>query len=141
MVDLTIILPDDPETRENILLYGAKQIAADGGAASKGATYAQRIDMMRDRWADVINGAWAFRDGHGAASKFPDADVFAALVAVGKIKITAEKPLAVRREMWAGLPQSARNKARIDPDVAKWIAAQSANDESAEDAYNEFLEN
>lgn len=116
-VELTIILPDDAATLHNVTLYGAKQIAADGGADEKGQPLHVRIRGMRQRWADVINGAWGFRDGHGGKSaKFPDRLLFEACVACGHLKNdTATKAL------WAASTDVSRAKAYRQKGVMEWL--------------------
>ena len=122
------------------LAYGVKQIVGDGGAKGKGTTVRDRRAAQAKRYGDWLSGMYSFRDGTGSSSKFPDADVFAALLGLGKIKVTSEKPLAVRREAWADLTQAVRNKARVDPDVQAWLASQVGDDDEAEEALDDFLE-
>ena len=127
VVELTIILPDDADTLHNVALYGAKQIASDGGATDKNTSLSARISLMRDRWADVINGTWAFRDGHGGKSaKFPDPLLYRACVATGVLKDSA-----TTRELWAKSTDVSRSKAYQKPEIVAWLQQNSG--ESADD--------
>lgn len=113
---LIVELPLDQSIRRQLALYGLKQAVADGGAKAKGTSLASRIKGMKDRYAQIIDGGWNFRDGTGTGS-LPDGDVYRAIVALGFAEDSAE-----RREKWkACKPAERRAIARRD-DVTKWLA-------------------
>lgn len=125
----TFILPDDAETLKNLLLVGAKSTFHDGGAADKGTPIADRIAMMRKRWAAVVNGEWRFNDGRGGTkSKFPDPLLFRACLAVGAFGTNTE---SAARAAWAKSTDVGRSKAYKNPAVVEWLAAHA--DQSADD--------
>jgi len=82
----------DPTKRGAAFVYGVKQILADGGAVGRDVPETERLAKMEKRAAGLINGTWAFRDGHGAGTTIASdsSAMYAALCAVGILPKTAE---------------------------------------------------
>jgi hypothetical protein len=131
---LIVHLPIDSEQTRQLALYGLKQAVADGGAKAKGTSLESRIKGMLDRYNQIKDGLWNFRDGTGTAS-LPDGDVYRAIVALGVAEDTAE-----RREKWKSLKPAQRRAIAGRDDVKAWIAANApADDDAADAALDTFL--
>lgn len=94
--------------RAAVFAYGVKQIIADGAAGADNPAHA-----MRTRAESLVNGTWGTR-----APRFPDADIWAAMVALGMTKDAQDK-----RDKWAALKPAERAAIGRKPDIAEWVAA------------------
>lgn len=97
-----------PTLRNAVLAYGVKQIIADGAAGSGDPARA-----MQARAESLMNGTWGQR-----VARFPDADVWAAMVALGMTKDSIDK-----RDKWASLKPAERAAIGRKPEIAEWVAA------------------
>lgn len=120
------------EQQQKVLLYGMKQVTADGGAKSKGTSLESRIAGMKKRWGQVQDNDWSFRDGTGTGS-LPDGDIYRALIALGFAEDTA-----ARRDIWKGLKPAARRKLGDREDVKAYLAAHSEDDADGDAALEAF---
>lgn len=98
------------------LAYGIKQLASDGGAKQAGTTQRTRLAGVIARFNAWHAGTYAFRDGTGTPGGFPDADVYRALVAIGRFSDRDEN-----RDKWRKLSPAVRAAQRLQPDVAAWL--------------------
>jgi hypothetical protein len=130
---LIVELPAGGETFRQLALYGLKQVVADGGAKAAGTSLASRVAGMEKRYAEVMAGTWSFRDGTGAAG-MPDGDVYRALIALGIADDTAD-----RRAAWKELKPAQRRAIAKRPDVTAWVAANVADDTTADAALDAFM--
>ena len=81
----------NPATRQQLFLYGVKQVLADGGAVGRDIPADERLAKMEKRASALRDGTWGFRDGHGTPTKTAAwQDQFAALVAVGALPDTSD---------------------------------------------------
>lgn len=94
--------------RDAVFAYGCKQIIADGAA---GAT--NPVSAMQDRAETLRKGTWGQR-----AARFPDADVWAAVIAVRGTTDSEEN-----REKWIGLTSAQRSAIARQAEIAAWLEA------------------
>ena len=104
--------------RDAVFAYGCKQIIADGAA---GAT--NPVSAMRDRAESLTKGTWGQR-----AARFPDADVWAAVVAV---RGTADSE--ANREKWIGLTSAQRSAIARQAEIAAWLEANAPDTPDADE--------
>lgn len=97
-----------PALHDAVFAYGVKQIIADGAAGAGDPAAA-----MRARAMILQDGTWGTR-----APRFPDADVWAAMVALGMTKDAQDK-----RDKWAALKPAERAAIGRKPEIAEWVAA------------------
>lgn len=114
-VEQTFTLPDDAGIRLNLALYGFKQALSDGAATDAGTSAAARDRAMAARNAAIQSGAWAFRDGHGGGG-LPDADVYLALVGIGKWTDSPDN-----RAKFKAFPAAKRTALRTIPEIREWL--------------------
>ena len=126
------VVPTMDNEAYTAMAYGIKQISSDGAAKDEGTPLRERIAALVARFNAWHSGAYAFRDGTGAAAKFPDADLFAALVGIGLVKPTDEA-----RAKWVGMTAAQRNIGRTRPDVIAWFERNADADAAA--AFDEFV--
>lgn len=93
--------------RDAVFAYGVKQIIADGAAGADNPARA-----MRARAESLVNGTWGQR-----AARFPDADVWMAMIALGMTQDSQDK-----RDKWIALKPAERAAIGRKPDIAEWIA-------------------
>jgi len=72
------ILTVHPDLKDKVYEYGVRQIIADG--AANAADLPDRIRMMGERAASLIDGTW------GTRAPLPDGDIFRAMLAVRGIE-------------------------------------------------------
>ena len=111
-----------PALHNAVFVYGVKQIIADGAAGSDNPAAA-----MKARAAMLQDGTWGTR-----APRFPDADVWAAMIALGMTKDSADK-----RDKWAALKPAERAAIGRKPNIAEWVAAH-APEVDADDLLADF---
>lgn len=104
--------------RDAVFAYGCKQIIADGAA---GAT--DPVKAMRGRAEALTSGMWGER-----VARFPDADVWAAMVALGLTKDSIDK-----RDKWASLKPAERAAIGRKPEIAEWVAAHASEAPDADE--------
>lgn len=97
-----------PALHDRVFAYGVKQIIADGAAGSGDPAAA-----MRERAKSLTSGTWGER-----VARFPDADIWTAMVALGMTKDSIDK-----RDKWASLKPAERAAIGRKPDIAEWVAA------------------
>lgn len=93
--------------RDAVFAYGVKQIIADGAAGADNPAHA-----MRTRAESLVTGTWGQR-----VARFPDADVWAAMVALGMTQDSQDK-----RDKWIALKPAERAAIGRKPAIAAWIA-------------------
>jgi hypothetical protein len=98
--------------RDNVFLYGAKQIIADGGATGVDVPLRERINKMETRAQALRDGTWGERRATPAAN----ADLFRALVALGLVADNEEK-----RKQFRTLPAATISDLYKRDDVAEWL--------------------
>lgn len=96
-----------PTLRDAVFAYGVKQIIADGAAGADNPARAMQV-----RAESLVNGTWGQR-----AARFPDADIWAAMVALGMTKDAQDK-----RDKWAALKPAERAAIGRKPEIAAWVA-------------------
>lgn len=94
--------------RDAVFAYGVKQIIADGAAGADNPARAMQV-----RAESLVNGTWGQR-----APRFPDADIWAAMVALGMTQDSQDK-----RDKWIALKPAERAAIGRKPDIAEWVAA------------------
>lgn len=97
-----------PTLRDRVFAYGAKQIIADGAAGSRDPAAA-----MRERAKSLTSGTWGER-----VARFPDADIWAAMIALGLTQDSQDK-----RDKWASLKPAERAAIGRKPVITEWVAA------------------
>lgn len=134
-IEATFVLPDNETTRHNLLLVGFKSTLSDKSALPAGAGASARDGAMRKMYEAIRTGVWAFRDGRGGgAVKVPDASIYMALVAVGKLTDSD-----AARKAWAAVNPATRLGYAADPAVAAYIAANQPSAEEAADTLADLI--
>lgn len=95
-----------PALHDAVFAYGVKQIIADGAAGSPDPAAA-----MRARAAMLRDGTWGTR-----APRFPDADIWAAVVAVRGVADSE-----VNRAKWVERSAAERRAVARLPEIAAWL--------------------
>jgi len=132
-VEQTYMLPIDDGIRLNLALYGFKQALSDGAATDAGTSAAARDRAMAARNAAIQSGAWAFRDGHGGGG-LPDADVYLALVGIGKWSDSPDN-----RAKFKSFPAAKRTALRTIPEIREWLES-NIDEADAADALADLLQ-
>lgn len=96
-----------PDIIPSVLRYGAKQIIADGGASRGAEGMYARMNQLRE-------ATWGRR-----GDRFPDADVYRAAIAAGRIP--SDSP--ANRDKWKSLTAAQRGAVARIPDVASRITS------------------
>lgn len=112
-------------TTNAALRYGCTQIVQDGGAVSAGASFADKLRGMKERIAQIENGTYRL----GQRGGMVDADVFAAMVALGMVTDTPDN-----RGKWRDAKKSQRDAIRRKPAIAQWIAENATDTIASETA-------
>lgn len=99
---------------DSIVRYGITQIVQDGGALEAGASLGERIAAMRKRAASINDETYRI----GQRAGMPDADVFAACVAVGLAENTPEHV-----QKWRDAKPAQRAKIARHPKVVAYLSA------------------
>lgn len=104
----------DSDCTAAIYRYGVTQIVQDGGAVAADASFGDKLAGMRERIRAIESGTYRL----GQRGGMVDADVYAALVALGMVK--ADTP--DNRAKWRDAKKSQRDIFRRDATVAKYLA-------------------
>jgi len=104
------------DTINLLIAYGAKQVLADGGAVGRNIPDAERLAKMEKRARALMDGTWAFRDGHGTPRPEADASVmFACLVEAGVVPDDAD----IRTAWKAAKPTERRAMLNAAPEAKR----------------------
>jgi len=106
--------------RERVFDYGVKQILSDAAAGTK--TEREMVAAMEARAGALRDGTWGQRQ-----TRLPDADVFGALVALGKLPGSDDA-----RVKWTALKPSERRALGRLPEVAEWLDANGEETDAAD---------
>lgn len=112
--------------RDRVFDYGVKQILSDAAAGAKSEREA--VAAMQQRAVALRDGTWGQRQ-----SRLPDADVFGALVALGKLPGSD-----VAREKWTALKPAERRALGRLPEVVAWLEAHGGDEPDADDLLSMF---
>jgi len=112
--------------RDRVFDYGVKQILSDAAAGSK--TEREMIAAMGQRAAALRDGTWGQRQ-----SRLPDADVFGALVAIGKLPGSDDA-----RVKWTALKPAERRALGRLPEVVEWLEEHGDDEPDADDLLSMF---
>ena len=105
-----------PSLTRAVLVYGLKQVIADGGAVGRDVPEAERLCKMEKRARALRDGTWSFRDGHAPAAATPDWQIaFDALVDVGALPPVD----SVREAFRATKPAERMAMLRTHPDALR----------------------
>lgn len=111
-----------------VFVHGAKQIIGDAAAKAKGTSMAEKVAAMRKAAEGLIDGTWGTRQ-----PSMPRADVFAALVGLGKFADSERN-----REVWGKLTERQRDALADSDEVRAWIAAHADEEVDMDEVMAEF---
>lgn len=120
-----------PDLVQAVLRYGMKQIIADAGAMSKGASLDDRLAAMERRAAALKDGTYGLRAA--SVAKMPDAAVWDAVTGLGLIEDKAEN-----RQKWKDLGAKQRKAMLMRPDVVAYIAQHASDNAQGDDVLAAF---
>ena len=98
-----------PSLNRAVMVYGVKQILADAGALSAGASVADRVAEMQKRAAALRNGTWG-------ESRMVEEASFLAAVGLGLIP----QDSTATRDAWRKLSNAERSAVGLLPEVVEW---------------------